>query len=51
MVSYHTAQFGDNKYSSNGDAFSLSRDLDLMTSSALASLVSLESTPLDVPDC
>ena len=50
-VSYHLAKFGGHRHSGSVDinVFSLSCDLDMMTPSAPACLVSLNSISVDVP--
>ena len=50
-VSHHPAKFGGHGHSGSRDVFSLSRDLDIMTSPAPALLVSFESNIVDVPTC
>ena len=50
-VSYHPAKFGGHWHSSSGDVFSLSSDLDVMTSPVPAWSVLFESNLVDVPAC
>ena len=51
MISYHPAKFGGHKHCRSLHVFSMSCDLDVMTSPAPAWLVFCESNPADVPVC